>query len=283
MRQLSLLLVFVGVCLAAGSAFGSLTHYAEPVPASQVVEFNYPTSSDGQGVAQGSTDGGPFTAQLYDAGTGLASGADWTTFCVEAGNHVEYFVPGTQYTFRITSGNATASGNLLTEKAKWLYYESLHNPGDLTYHGAAYTPTSQADNDALQEAIWHAVENPAGVPLQDVTDDDQAMVYYNEALSAVGLSSAEGGSGELLGAWDDVEMINPYPAPAGYTETGEAQTMLFEDTAYENPVPEPVSLIVWSVLGAAGMVAIRRRRSAGRWSAENRQAIHAVIESKLHA
>jgi hypothetical protein len=48
-------------------------------------------------------------------------------------------------------------------------------------------------------------------------------------------------------------------------------------------IPEPASLAVWTLLGAgaAGM-ALRRRRSGGRWSAENRQAIHAMIESKLH-
>jgi len=48
--------------------------------------------------------------------------------------------------------------------------------------------------------------------------------------------------------------------------------------------PEPASLIVWSVLGAGAVgMALRRRGSGGRWSAGNRQAIHAVIGSKLHA
>lgn len=50
-----------------------------------------------------------------------------------------------------------------------------------------------------------------------------------------------------------------------------------------SPVPEPASLIVWSVLagGTAGFAVAgkRRRATAGRWSHENRDAILAVIEN----
>jgi hypothetical protein len=45
-------------------------------------------------------------------------------------------------------------------------------------------------------------------------------------------------------------------------------------------VPEPLSLVVWSLLGAgAGGMALRRRRT--HWSSKNRQAIQRMIESKL--
>jgi len=49
-------------------------------------------------------------------------------------------------------------------------------------------------------------------------------------------------------------------------------------------IPEPASLLIWSVvggLGAAG-VALKRRRQAkaGRWSDENRQAIFEVVEGR---
>jgi hypothetical protein len=46
-------------------------------------------------------------------------------------------------------------------------------------------------------------------------------------------------------------------------------------------VPEPGTLIIWSVLGTGAAVALRRRKGGGRWSEENRQAIHALIENKL--
>jgi hypothetical protein len=52
-------------------------------------------------------------------------------------------------------------------------------------------------------------------------------------------------------------------------------------------VPEPATLIVWSLLGGVswlGMRVVRRGRPAGRqpWSPENRQAIHAIIARGNH-
>ena len=49
------------------------------------------------------------------------------------------------------------------------------------------------------------------------------------------------------------------------------------------PVPEPASVVIWSVLGAgaaAGGLALRRRRAPVRapWSEENRKASFEVIE-----
>jgi post-segregation antitoxin (ccd killing protein) len=49
--------------------------------------------------------------------------------------------------------------------------------------------------------------------------------------------------------------------------------------AGSNPVPEPIAIAIWGVLGAAGAAAMRRHKQAkGRWSEENRQAIFQVIE-----
>ncbi len=46
-----------------------------------------------------------------------------------------------------------------------------------------------------------------------------------------------------------------------------------------NSVPEPITLCIWSVLGAAGAAAFRRHKlPKGRWSEENRQAIFDIIE-----
>jgi len=47
-------------------------------------------------------------------------------------------------------------------------------------------------------------------------------------------------------------------------------------------IPEPATLVIWSVLGAgAGLGAMRRRRRA-RWSDENRNAICQIIEQGRH-
>jgi hypothetical protein len=54
------------------------------------------------------------------------------------------------------------------------------------------------------------------------------------------------------------------------------------DIQNSSTVPEPVSLIIWTVLGAgAAGFAMRRREKAGRWSAEDRQAIYAMLDGKL--
>ena len=49
-------------------------------------------------------------------------------------------------------------------------------------------------------------------------------------------------------------------------------------------IPEPSTLIIWSVLGGgAAVTALRRRKSGARWSKANRKAIHDLIENKLHS
>jgi hypothetical protein len=55
-----------------------------------------------------------------------------------------------------------------------------------------------------------------------------------------------------------------------------------------DPVPEPFSIIVWSLLGAtwAGVAAVRRRRaiaaSRSSWTPESRAAIYKLIEQGRH-
>jgi hypothetical protein len=46
-----------------------------------------------------------------------------------------------------------------------------------------------------------------------------------------------------------------------------------------DPAPEPVTLVIWGVLGAAGATALRcHKQPKGRWSEESRQAIFQLIE-----
>lgn len=47
-------------------------------------------------------------------------------------------------------------------------------------------------------------------------------------------------------------------------------------------VPEPTTIVVWSVLGAAGVGAAGLRRKKRGWSSENRQAIMAMVERGRH-
>ncbi len=108
-----------------------------------VVEF-YPTSPGG------GNGGGPFLGKI---------GADtWRTFCVEADGGLETInlePTGTVYKVRSISANvAAATGNVVTQAAKFLYYAYGH--GMLTGSVPTYTDTS-ANNTALQLAICSLV------------------------------------------------------------------------------------------------------------------------------
>ncbi len=72
--------------------------------------------------------------------------------------------------------------------------------------------------------------------------------------------------------------------PTDYSSTEELKTF---DATYVDPAggssvnadPEPVTLVIWGVLGVAGAAVVRRHKQPrGRWSQENRQAIFQVIE-----
>lgn len=59
------------------------------------------------------------------------------------------------------------------------------------------------------------------------------------------------------------------------------------DSYVSTTVPEPTSIVVWSLLagGSAGIAVARRRRRAehgGRWSNETREAVLAIFDAKAH-
>jgi hypothetical protein len=61
-----------------------------------------------------------------------------------------------------------------------------------------------------------------------------------------------------------------------------------DSTVVSTPDPTGVitaevpALIIWMLVGAGGAgLALRRRRRTSRWSAENRQAIYAMFDSRL--
>ncbi|MGO9113055.1 MAG: hypothetical protein ACLP9L_27805 [Thermoguttaceae bacterium] len=293
MRKVCLLIVVGCLCLVYGQAFGAITNHYAPVAPGQGVIFDYAPENAGGVTPDG---GGPFIGHLYlNPSSSTAVGAPWRTYCVEAGTNGgdQTFVPTTDYlVFSVTTDNAVDTNNFVSLAAKWLYNASVNGslPG--------YTLT-QAHEISLQEAIWqNTYVNPfnsngvstgnASPVVLNTPADAQALAWSADAQAAVAAmytSFATDGSGDYigyngltaagLGLDNSVKILNP-----SYTDgTGkvvQVQSMLY------STVPEPASLIVWSVLGAGAAMALRRRRSVARWSAENRQAIHAVIEGKLH-
>jgi hypothetical protein len=197
---------------------------------------------------------------------------------------VEYISFGTAYTVKSIAANvATATGNVVTEAGKYLYYAAGH--GLLSN----YNPLSASDNAQLQDAIWSLVikgDSPNYNP-SDVNPSNYAYGNVYTYLSSPNVVAPAAGTAgdyrnfavgaianaEALAFADRIFVLNP-----AQTLTGpEAQSMVFE-------VPEPASIAVWSVLagGAAGLSVVKRRRhkiANGRWDDEARHAIFAVVDN----
>ena len=224
--------------------------------------------------------GGPFLGNI--------AGDTWRTFCVEADGGSENVSLGATYYVVGTSPNtATATGNTITEAAKFLYYAYGHDLLTLGNSGAAYSDTS-TNNNSLQQAIWSlVVKMSAGNGINDYSDSYTGVTetYWLQvgALSAdaatwrsFAIAAVTGANATAnLALADRIRVINPddtYPASGA-----QAQSMLYEI------VPEPASIVVWSLLagGAAGLSVVKRRRpnaSAGRWTDESRSAIFAIVD-----
>jgi len=220
MLTVGLLLVLMSIVISP--AFGELlSHYANPTPGEQV-KFNYTTEGPGD------NSGGPFVGTLTHAdGTTDV----WKTFCVEADGGEEVFNPGTTYKVWSTDLNWTSdTHNYVTNAAKWLYYQSLHDPINSL---AGYITDDITSDSYLQEAIWHGVllGGPTGTAL-NMPYSGLAETWYDAAVTAV-----DAGWADANLVW----VINP--ADVNYSGSGaQAQSQLYE-SVYE-PVPEPATLIL---------------------------------------
>ena len=239
MRKACILFIVAGFLLVfAGPVMADLSHYANPLAVGvdgEQVTLNY------TGEGAGWNSGGPFVGTLYHAdGTTDV----WKTFCVEADGGEENFSPGATYKVWSTDLHTTAAtGNYVTDAAKWLYYVSLHDTSQLD----GYTGDLASDS-YLQEAIWHGVWLSGTTTPLNMAFDEPAVTWFNKAVT-----ETEGGK------WAEADLVRVIdPADLGYTGTGtQAQSQLYEVDLY--PVPEPSSLIVLS-LGVLGLVGYARRR-----------------------
>jgi len=98
----------------------------------------------------------------------------------------------------------------------------------------------------------------------DPASKQQGALIKNSVVFT--LSGYQGNLGDIAGVWFQYG------------------TALFPvDPGFGDVIPEPASVVIWSVLGAgaaAGGLALRRRRAParGHWSEENRKAIFEIIE-----
>ena len=219
MLTVGLLLVLMSMVISP--AFGELSHYANPAPGEQV-KLDYTTEGPGD------NSGGPFMGTLYHADNTTDV---WKTFCVEADGGEEVFNPGTIYQVWSTDLHYTsATGNYVTDAAKWLYYQSLHGPINSL---PGYIPDDISSDSYLQEAIWHGVllGGPSG-PALSMPYSGPAVTWYDDAVAAV------------AAGWADANLVWVInPADINYGGSGaQAQSQLYERES--EPVPEPATLIL---------------------------------------
>jgi hypothetical protein len=259
------------------------------------------------------------TSAFHYPPTGLVKDADFLTFCVERTN---YFSNG--FVFNIDQiGPITATGNKrLTGYSAWVYQKFLKieqlngfGVGTLptgTYaikpSGAATTVTWQNAFNAYQTAIWAGMVahdssgNPLNLPgeagsewvgIPNGGDYAAIGISYNDWLASnwLGLPvSTRQEQLDSLAQVGDFHVMVLDPTQHNYSATygggytwGQDQIVFLTEGEV---VPEPATLVVWSLLGAGSWLGMRvwrrRNRPAGRqpWSPENRSAILSIIENK---
>jgi hypothetical protein len=204
--------------------------------------------------------GGVFHAQETNSNTSAFYGDSFQTFCVEFSEFVT--LPRTYYVKSLGAA-ATASGNVLTDKAGWIY--SYFLDGMLPYQHLVNSTNREKFNNSVQLAIWMEVANANPSTVTDWTAAALAAIYIQggyvqswvDAFLGISYSGDHG-----------VQMMN-IRASASPT-AGHIQDQLVRNTPVNPPpppppppgtIPEPTALVVWSLLiGSVGLCASRKRR-----------------------
>jgi hypothetical protein len=295
MRRITLVLAVLCALLWATGASASVTVTYGPLAAGGGVQLKYYSSNvfvedvyTNQGGMMAFVTNPNGTRAGIDAPnsitnpTGLDNQIKSPVFCVEIPENMS---TGGTYTY----GSFTQAGIVpLASAPKDNAGHSPHpmgtNAADLIMElwGQYFsTLNSTTKYGAFQAAIWKL----------EYDNGSNNWATGNLRTTAVTAGGVPTGTGELNMAYNMIADIltNEYaPAKLVALSAGVSaqypqglQDFVGVGVAHES-TPEPASLIVWTVLasGAAGM-AMRRRRSGARWSAENRQAIMGMIDSKL--
>jgi hypothetical protein len=196
---------------------------------------------------------------------------DFKTFCVEGGNAVEYFTPGTVQIVAglgldtLSDASPTNSPSL-TKAVAALFREFTllkinSYVGDFFGSSAVHYDTNDGGTDAnlLQEAIW-ALMNPTS--LNYVPSGNK---FYNAVTgSGVGVATMNAllVTANSIGGVQIMNMKNGMDVNAG--GSANAQDMLYYSAIPGgdfNPVPEPLSATIWLTTLIAGACVYRRRQN----------------------
>lgn len=266
---------------------------------------------------------GPFQVAIYEDAEKTPGhvGSNMTplvgpflTFCVET--HEYFSSSGSRFDILGTSTSTVTTGRQLTGYAAWVYQSKFlalgispdTNPST-TISGLNGVSFADAMN-AYQFAVWSGIVDARtdDTQLGSIDHSEYGSLYgssynlhkytdsLNTTLSTLGrlgisidnFNSSDWGGLRVTG---NVQVIN---IDAGYSSGYRwGQDQLIQIMGLSNDttvVPEPATIIIWSLLGAGSWLGTRvwRRRGSDLaedlapgarqpWSPENRQAIHDII------
>ncbi len=300
-----LLLLLVGLVVLASTM---------PVQASinSAVDVNDDIWLD-PGIRPSGFSGGPFNSKIYDdnrtaANSGLPDApyhygtkeGTWliygpaTTFCAEVndtiGSSAAYY-----NIYALTTVNSFSRS--LTGYAAWVYDKWVANESDLWELGAYTAAMADSDQKSFQKAIWAGITS--GTVTDVITTNDEYGAEYSGHY--IGDASDPWTNYQGLGKDNDIDIsysqfvtenglggsgltnIGTYVFVDVGTD-GENQATMFIGSGGATIVPEPASVLVWSLLAAGSWLGLRvsrrRRIPVGRqsWVPENRTAILEIIE-----
>ena len=276
--RLSTLLVLTVsiVLLGAGRANASMTTI-------QVQQGDYVTMSLGSQyyVMNGET-GGEFGMTVYTDSSMQNCLGTFYTFCADPSTMMDL---GVLYKVNAVA-DANYLGYQLSDYGKWIYYEYAQNDnGTLT---TSYIPGHISPDftstvaGAIQEGIWSQLTlNGNGVGLPSGWDDSA----YNAVAGTDGVNWLADYNNSLS---PDLSSVGIAQLQLAGVNVQNQMVLTVLGTQGNTAVPEPATIIVWSLLGAAswlGMGVWRQRRGpVGRqlWSPENRQAIYEIVGRRSH-
>lgn len=257
-----------------------------------------PTDNINLGGSVPGNTGGPFLATVYaDDGSGgnaTTKGVYWSFCCQNTG---ETFNPGTTYdvTTVKTYTEKAPPAYYLTAYAAWVFtrFSAIADTTPTAallrsaFDGLAFTGNQGLTE--IQNAIWSGMVkfDAAGTTYVSGTVGPDVNVatslsmqsgfnYNNSILTSLGLSHNQflgDKSWNVTGIWDSslatadlnyigaVKVLNLTQTING-TVYDKQDQLGFDDLPKTSEVPEPASVLVWSLLGGAlGLVGVRRRRA----------------------
>lgn len=228
-----------------------------------------------------------WTNATVTTGSGTTSIPNFNTACVEVVQNVYWNTPATWTVGSLATAPNPGNINNLTGGMgadaagliQALY--NAHTDAFGNFTGAGSIGGSSVDAGAFQMAIWK-IEYDSATQFNGST--------FNPNFTTGRMISQNPSSAETILATQWLTGLQKAPVTNVYaliSTTGQDQAVIGLAILPAAPaVPEPASLVVWSLLagGSAGLAVARKRqqRSGPRWSRENRDAILAMIQERTH-